>query len=64
MIEVQRRYARRLTGHLVRVGCVNGTTLEGRLIGFNGRSLWLVAGGEDRFVDLADVVAMVEVSCP
>ena len=62
MIEVQRRYARRLTGRLIRIGCANGTTHEGRLVGFDGQSLWLVSGGRDRFVEVRDVVAMVAVS--
>lgn len=64
MIEVQRTYARRLTGKRVRVACVNGSSYSGRLIGFNGRSLWLVAEGEDRFVEVADIVGLVPASCP
>lgn len=58
MLEVQRTYARRLTGHRVRVACASGTTIEGRLIGSNGHSLWVVQGDTDHIVPLGDVVGL------
>ncbi len=62
MIALQRSYARRLTGRLVRVACANGACYRGRLIGFNGDSLWLVASGRDVFVEVSEVVALAPAS--
>lgn len=62
MVTVQRAYARRLTGKLVKVACVNGSSYRGRLIGFNGRSLWLLSEGQDCFVDVTDVVGLAPAS--
>ena len=61
MLTVQRRYARRLIGHHVRVACLNGTTTAGQLVSFDGRSLWLAQGESDTFVPIGDVVALAPV---
>ena len=58
MLAVQRSYAKRLIGQSVRVACLNGTTTSGHLVSFDGRSLWLADGEDDRFVPLATVVAL------
>jgi hypothetical protein len=58
MLEVQRRYARKLVGKRVRVACVGGGIVDGDLMSFNGHSLWLVRGDEDRFVSIHDVVGL------
>jgi hypothetical protein len=59
MVEVQRRYARKLLGQRVRVACTGGTVLEGELMSFNGHSIWLVHGNEDEFVSIHDVIGLV-----
>ncbi len=59
MLEVQRRYARKLLGQRVRVACAGGGIIEGNLMSFNGHSLWLVRGDEDEFVSIHDVVGLV-----
>jgi hypothetical protein len=58
MLEVQRTYAQRLVGKHVQVACVDGGVLNGDLMSFNGHSLWLVEGDEDRFVSIHDVVGL------
>ena len=62
MLSVQRRYARRLIGQTVRVACLNGTTTDGHLVSFDGRTLWLTDGDDDRFVALTQVVALTPVA--
>ena len=46
---------KQLVGKLVRLALVDGSAVAAHLLSFDGRSLWLVDGGEDRFVPLHDV---------
>ena len=59
MLEVQRKYARKLIGRQVRVACAGGSIVDGGLMSFNGHSLWLVQGDQDHFVSIHDVVGLV-----
>jgi hypothetical protein len=47
-------------GKAVRLMLADGSALAAHLLSFDGRSLWLIAGGEDRFVALRDVQSVVE----
>jgi hypothetical protein len=58
VIELQRRSAKRLIGRSVRVACLNGTTADGHLVNFDGRSLWLSRNDTDTFVPITHVVAL------
>ena len=46
---------RQFLGKSVHLALAGGPTLDGHLLSCDGRSLWLVTDGEDRFVPLADV---------
>lgn len=58
MLELQRTYARKLVGKLVRVVCADGVVHDGELFGFNDDLLW-VSAEADSFVPVEDVVALV-----
>jgi hypothetical protein len=49
---------RQFVGKPIRIAFVDGQTLDAHLLSFQGASLWLVRGDEDRFVALSDVVAV------
>ena len=46
---------RQFVGKPVRVALSGNRVVNGYLVSFDGRSLWMVADGEDRFVPLAEV---------
>lgn len=46
---------RQYVGKPIRLFLSGGPTLEGYLLSFDGRSLWVVVDGEDRFVPLTQV---------
>jgi hypothetical protein len=49
---------KQLIGHDVTVQSVGGGHTRGHLINANRRSLWLVAGDEDRFIPLVAVAQL------
>lgn len=49
---------RQFVGKSVRLALSGGRVLDGHLVSFDGRSLWLVTDGEDRFVPLSQVAGM------
>ena len=55
MAELTSSGVRQLVGKPVRVALSGSRVVDGYLVSFDGRSLWLVADGEDRFVPLSQV---------
>jgi hypothetical protein len=55
MAELAGSNVRQFVGKRVRVALSGGRVLDGYLVSFDGRSLWMVSDGEDRFVPLAQV---------
>lgn len=55
MPEIAGTAVKHLIGKAVRVALADGTALAAHLLSFDGRSLWLVQAGEDRFVALGEV---------
>jgi hypothetical protein len=49
---------KQFVGKPIRIAFVNGQVLDAHLLSFQGASLWLVRGDEDRFVALAEVAAL------
>ena len=49
---------KQLIGQDVTVHCVGGGRTRGHLLNANRRSLWLVAGDEDRFIPLGSVAQL------
>jgi hypothetical protein len=49
---------KQLIGQDVTVHCVGGGRTRGHLLNANRRSLWLVAGDEDRFIPLVSVAQL------
>jgi hypothetical protein len=58
MAEVPGTFVRQYVGKWVRITLLDGPAFEAELLSFDGRSLWLVAEGEDRFVPLSDVAVL------
>ena len=50
---------KQLIGQDVTVHCVGGGRTRGHLLNANRRSLWLVAGDEDRFIPLVSVAQLL-----
>lgn len=59
MAEIPGTAVKQLVGKAVRLALTDGSTLAAHLLSFDGRSLWLVDQGEDRFIVLADVRALM-----
>lgn len=55
MAELPGSFVKQFLGKPVRVALATGSALDGQLVSFDGRSLWLVTDGEDRFVPLGQV---------
>jgi hypothetical protein len=55
---------RQLVGKPIRIAFVDGQVLDAHLVSFQGASLWLVRGDEDRFVALTEVAAMTALAPP
>jgi hypothetical protein len=55
MAELAGRNVRQFVGKPVRVALSGGRVVDGYLVSFDGRSLWMVTDGEDRFVPLGQV---------
>ncbi len=55
MAELTGSNVRQFVGKPVRVALSGGRVVDGYLVSFDGRSLWMVADGEDRFVPLDQV---------
>ena len=55
MAELRGSSVRQFVGKPVRVALSGGRVVDGYLVSFDGRTLWLVADGEDRFVPLSQV---------
>jgi len=49
---------RRLIGHDIDVERRDGHHLRGRLLNATRRSLWLVDGDEDRFIEIVEIEAL------
>jgi hypothetical protein len=49
---------KQFVGKPIRIAFVDGQILDAHLLSFQGASLWLVRGDEDRFVALSEVVAV------
>jgi hypothetical protein len=58
MAEVPGTFVRQYVGKRIRITLLDGPAFDAELLSFDGRSLWLVAEGEDRFVPLSDVAAL------
>jgi hypothetical protein len=58
MAEVPGTFVRQYVGKRIRITLLDGPAFDAELLSFDGRSLWLVADGEDRFVPLSDVAAL------
>jgi hypothetical protein len=48
---------KQLVGKVVHIALADGMVVVGQLVSFDGRSLWMVAGGEDVFIPLHTVFA-------
>jgi len=59
MAELAGSNVRQFVGKPVRVGLSGGRIVDGYLVSFDGRSLWMVTDGEDRFVPLSQVDLIV-----
>ena len=59
MAELSGAFVRQFVGAAVHIALGGEPALEGQLLSFDGRSLWVVTDGEDRFVPLAEVSAIV-----
>lgn len=55
MAEFPHSDIRQFVGKGVRVALAGGRVVDGHLLSFDGRSLWLVTNGEDHFVPLSQV---------
>lgn len=55
MAEFPHSDIRQFLGKSVRVALTGGRIVDGQLLSFDGRSLWLVTDGEDRFVPVTQV---------
>jgi hypothetical protein len=55
MAELAGSNVRQFVGKRVRVALSGSRVVDGYLVSFDGRSLWMVADGEDRFVPLEEV---------
>ena len=66
MAEFPGNSVRQFVGKPVRVALSGGRLLDGVLVSFDGRSLWLVVDGEDRFlpVNQVDLVTMIPGAIP
>lgn len=64
MAELPGTFVRQFLGKPVRVVLAGGLMLDGHLVSFDGRSLWLVTDGEDRFVPLTQVDGVVTPPTP
>ena len=64
MADLAWAFVRQFLGHAVHIVLVGGPALDGQLVSFDGRSLWVVTDGEDRFVRLAEVVGMARSARP
>ncbi len=58
MAEVSGTFVRQYVGKWVRITLLDGPAFDAELLSFDGRSLWLVAEEEDRFVLLSDVAVL------
>jgi hypothetical protein len=58
MAAVPGTLVRQYVGKRIRITLLDGRAFDAELLSFDGRSLWLVAEGEDRFVLLSDVAAL------
>lgn len=59
MAEIPGNAVKSLVGKPVRLALADGTAVVAHLLSFDGRSLWLVDEGEDRFVALGDVLSLM-----
>ena len=64
MAELAGSNVRQFVGKPVRVGLSGGRVVDGYLVSFDGRSLWMVTDGEDRFVPLAQVDLITPTATP
>lgn len=64
MAELAGSNVRQFVGKPVRVGLSGGRVVDGYLVSFDGRSLWMVTDGEDRFVPLAHVDLITPTATP
>ena len=55
MAELAGSSVRQFVGKRVRVALSGNRVVDGHLVSFDGRSLWMVSDGEDRFLPLAQV---------
>ncbi len=60
MAELAGSSVRQFVGKPVRVALSGNRVVDGYLVSFDGRSLWMVADGEDRFVRLDQVDLITE----
>jgi hypothetical protein len=58
MAAVPGTLVRQYVGKRIRITLLDGRAFDAELLSFDGRSLWLVAEGEDRFVLLSDVAVL------
>ena len=59
MPEITGTAVKKLVGKVVRLALVDGSAVAAHLLSFDGRSLWLVDGGEDRFVALREIRSLM-----
>jgi hypothetical protein len=59
MAEIPRTAVKQLVGKVVRLALADGSAIAADLLSFDGRSLWLVVAGEDRFVALREIRSMM-----
>jgi ribosome maturation factor RimP len=60
MAELAGSNVRQFVGKPIRVVLSGGRVVDGYLVSFDGRSLWMVMDGEDRFVRLDQVDLITE----
>jgi translation initiation factor IF-1 len=54
----ERRTIKQLIGHDVAIRCHDGAQAHGHLLNANRRSVWLVTGDEDRFIQLTAISSL------
>jgi hypothetical protein len=59
MSQVPGKVVKNIVGKAAHLVLVDGAELDGHLVSFDGRSLWMVVGGEDSFIPLGSLVGIV-----
>ena len=59
MSQVPGNLVKTIVGKAAHLVLVDGAVVVGHLVSFDGRSLWMLVGGEDSFIPLGSVAGIV-----